>query len=233
MGLRLDAVTEGARLDLRLLSYYLITRPSVNPDTLVELNVPSQARSFIYLPVPEPPEEQIQVGGVPAWRSVFTMDLPDSLDGPPELCQQVQCPLALTPESLISASLVLTTKAPDVAFQPVDTLYMDMRPVLEPSRLPKSPLGSSLVGVLGVPLDPEDFGENDGVEVEIPLGQYIENLIREKTDPDLELEIPRTVALLSYFEPLSLYYAQFEGPDSPLGPKLRMVLTFANEVGIR
>lgn len=234
MGLRLDALTEGVRLDLIGMAYYLITRPSVHPDTLVDLTLPSRARSFVYHPEPEPPEDEIRVGGVPAWRSVFTLEIPDSVNVSPEVCSGafgVQCRVELTPESLISASLVLTTKEPPPAFSPADSLYMDVRPVLEPSRMPKSPLGSSLVGALGALLTPEDFEGGAGAEVEIPLGSYIESLIQEKTDPDLDL--PKTVALLSSFEPLSVYFAAFEGPDSPNGPKLRLVLTFADEVGIR
>jgi len=168
---------------------------------------------------------------VPAWRTLFTMDLPDVLTGPPELCEQVQCPLTLTPESVVSASLVLTTRAPPPGFQPRDSLYMDVRTVLEPSRLPKSPLGSSLVGVLGVLLTPAFFGEDVGAEVEVPLGSYVQGLIAEKTDPGLDF--PHTLALLSSFEPLSLYFAAFEGPGSPLGPELRLILTLAEDVRIR
>jgi len=168
---------------------------------------------------------------VPAWRTVFTMNMPKSLDGPPELCQLVQCPLTLTPESLISASLVLTTQAPPPAFRPTDSLRLDVRPVLEPSRLPKSPLGASLVGIFGVQLIPESFGEEAGAEVEIPLGLYVERLIAGNNDSDVE--VPPTLALLSSFEPLSLYFAVFEGPDSPARPELRLLLTLADEVRIR
>ena len=230
-GARFDVVTEGVRLDLKNVSYLLSTRPSIHQDTIVELTVGSQSRTFIYQPVPEPPESEIIVGGVPAWRSVFTMNMPKDLTGPAELCELVECPLTLTPESLISAQLILTTKAPPPAFQPTESLLLDVRPVLEPSRLPKSPLGSSLVGVSGVLLPPEDFGENAGTEIEIPVGPYVEGLIAQNAG--FEVEVPPTLALLSLFEPLSLYFAAFEGPDSPNGPKLRLILTLAEDVLIR
>jgi len=230
-GVRMDVVTEGTRLELVSLVYLLSTRPSSHPDTLVDLGVGSVSRTFIYHPEIGPPGEEIRVGGVPAWRTLFTMDLPDVLTGPAELCEKVQCPLTLTAESVMSASLVLTTRAPPPGFQPRDSLYLDVRPVLEPSRLPKSPLGSSLVGLLGVVLAPVVFGEDVGAEIEVPLGSYVQGLIAEKTEPDLEL--PHTLALLSSFEPLSLYLASFEGPDSPLGPELRLILTFAEDVQIR
>ncbi len=230
-GVRLDALTDGVRLDLTSLTYSLSTRPSIHTDTIVELPVGSIARTFIYDPVPEATEGEIRVGGVPAWRAVFTMNMPKVLDGPPELCQLVQCPLTLSPESLISASLVLTTLAPPPAFQPTDSLYLDVRQVLETSRLPKSPLGASLVGSLGIQLTPEYFGEEAGAEVEIPLGSFVERLIAGNIDS--EKEVPRTVALLSLFEPLSLYFAVFEGPESPSGPELRLLLTLAEDVRIR
>jgi hypothetical protein len=231
IGARFDVVTEGVRLDLRNLTYFLSTRPSSHTDTIVELSVGSRTRTFVYQPVPAAPEDEIRVGGAPAWRAVFTMDFPEALNGPPELCQLVQCPLTLTPESLISAALVLTTQAPPPAFQPTDTLWLDVRPVLDPSRLPKSPLGSSLAGVLGVQLIPEYFGEEAGTQVDIPIGAYIESLIAQNTGEDVK--VPPTVALLSLFEPLSLYFAAFEGPDSPTGPVLRLILTLAEDVRIR
>lgn len=230
-GVRVEALTEGVRLDMNSLSYSLTTRPSVDPDTIVNLTVTSRGRTFIYSPIPEPPTDEIRVGGVPAWRSVFTVTMPEFLDDDPELCQKLQCPVKLTGESLISASLILTTSTQPDAYVPVDSLWLDVRPVLEPSRLPKSPLGQSLVGLLGVRLLPEEFGEGAGAEVEIPLGAYIENLIEENSNPDLE--VPNTLALLSSFEPLSLYFASFEGPDSPDSPELRLILTFTDEVRVR
>jgi hypothetical protein len=230
-GVRLDVVTEGTRLDLVSLIYLLDTRPSSHPDTLVELAVGSRGRTFIYHPVLEEAEGEIRVGGVPAWRTLFTMDLPEALDGPAELCAIVPCPYTVTVESVSSAALILTTRAPPPGFQPTDTLFMDVRPVLEPSRLPKSPLGNSLAGARGIRLTPDQFGEGVGAKIEVPLSSYVQGLVAERTTP--ELEIPHTLALLSAFEPLSLYFAAFEGPDSPAPPELRLILTLADTVKIR
>jgi hypothetical protein len=80
-------------------------------------------------------------------------------------------------------------------------------------------------------LAPEDFADGAGVEVEVPIGSYIEGLIAVNQGQDLE--VPSTLALLSAFEPLSLYFASFEGPDSPLGPRLRLILTIAEDVRLR
>jgi len=230
-GVRLDAVTEGVRLDVRSVSLSLITRPSVNPDTLVHLSVGALGRTFIYHPAPQVSEGSIIVGGVPAWRTVFSMNLPRVLDGPPELCARVTCPHTLTSRSLVSASLVLRTEAPPAAFQPTDSLFLDVRPVLEPSRLPKAPLGFSLAGFLGVRVSPAYFGEEAGSEVIIPLGAYVEQLIAADTASNST--VPRSIALLSSFEPLSLYFGSFHGPGSPLAPELRLILTLGEEVRVR
>jgi len=224
-------LTEGVRLDINSIRFSVNTRASINPDTVVAVPVAVSRRTFVYDPALEASENDILVGGVPAWRTVIQFDIPETLDGPESLCAQVVCPVTLETEAISGAFLVLRTKAPPAAFQPTDSLLMDVRSVLAPSRLPKSPLGGSQVGGLGLPLAPEDFGEEDGIEVEIPLGPLIRGLVEMKSDPDLQ--VPPDLALLSAFEPLSLYYASFYGPDSPLGPELLLILTFGEEVVIR
>jgi hypothetical protein len=230
-GLRLDALTSGVRLKVNRVGIWLRTRPSSNPDTIIDLLDGAQYQTFAYHPVPEPPENSIRVGGVPAWRTIFEMTLPEVLDGPPELCAKVTCPLELRPESLNSASLVLRTQAPPAAFQPTDTLRLDVRTVLEPSRLPKSPLGSPLAGTFGIGLAPEQFTEGGEEELFIPLGAYVENLIRGESV--LGEPVPTTLALLSYFEPLSLQFASFAGLDAEHPPYLRLILTIGEGVEIR
>jgi len=230
-GVRLEALTEGVRLDINSFQFSVNARASINPDTVVAVPVAVARRTFVYHPALEASENAILVGGVPAWRTVFRLDIPETLNGPESLCAQVVCPVTLEPEALSGAFLVLRTKAPPAAFQPADSLLMDVRSVLEPSRLPKSPLGASQVGGFGLHLAPEDFGEEDGVEVVIPLASLVRSLIAKHSDPDVQ--VPPDLALLSAFEPLSLYYASFHGPDSPLGPELLLVLTFGEEVVIR
>jgi hypothetical protein len=80
-------------------------------------------------------------------------------------------------------------------------------------------------------LAPDGFGEEDGIAVEIPVGTYVRSILASKEDPDQSF--PLDVALLSSFEPLSLYFASFFGPGTPLGPELLLVLTFGDEVVIR
>jgi hypothetical protein len=65
----------------------------------------------------------------------------------------------------------------------------------------------------------------------LPLGAYVEQLIAGDTAS--ATEVPRTLALLSSFEPLSLYFASFHGPGSPYPPELRLILTLGEEVRLR
>jgi hypothetical protein len=230
-GVRLDAVTEGVRLQTNAVRIYLTTRPASNPDTLVDLLVQARYRTFVYEPVLEETDSVLRVGGVPAWRTVFDMDFPAELNGPPELCAQVQCPLVLEPFMVNSATLSLESSLTQAAFRPSDTLRLDLREVLEPERLPKSPLGSSLISVFGISVPPESFGDSAGTRVEIPLRSYVARLIAAKTDPDLT--VAGSLALLSAFEPLSLPFATFSGANGEEAPVIRMILTVGKGVKIR
>ncbi len=230
-GFRLDALTQGVRLNVRDLRLLLTTRPGSRPDTLLHLTVSPRYRTFVYNPTPEVPQGEIRVGGVPAWRTVLELDLPEELTLTPDLCAQVGCPVPLTADALVSAILVLRTETPPRGFHPPDTLRMDVREVLELSRLPKSPLGFTMVGFTGIRVPPRAFGEEEGTEVLIPLGQYVETLIRARSDP--EIPVSNSMALLSSLEPLSLYFGSFSGPGTPNEPVLRLILTFGEGVQIR
>jgi hypothetical protein len=230
-GARLDALTEGVRIQTHTLRLILTTRPSSNPDTLVELLVGTRYRSFVYEPVLEAPESDFRVGGVPAWRTVWDMNFPTVLTGPPELCEQVGCPLVLETGMVNSGSLYLTTKAPPPGFVPSDTLRLDVRSVLEPHRLPKSPLGISLAGSQGVSVPFEYFGEEVESRVEVPIGGYLVELIRGETVTGEE--ISHTMVLLSSREPLSLPFGEFYGAGSPFEPEIRLILTLGGGVEIR
>ncbi len=230
-GIRLDAITEGVRLQTNPVRIYLTTRPASNPDTLLDLMVQARYRTFVYEPVLQEPDSVLRVGGVPAWRTVFDMDFPAELDGPPELCAQVECPLVLEPFMVNTAMLSLKTAMTQAAFRPSDTLRLDLREVLEPDRLPKSPLGSSLISIYGVSVAPESFGDSAGTRIEIPLRSYVAKLIAAKTDSTLE--VAGSLALMSAFEPLSLPFATFAGSGGENAPEIRLILTVGKGVAVR
>lgn len=225
-GVRLDLLTPGVRMNLLSTDLRLYSRPNVNQDTLITLNAPPIAQTFIYDPFPEPEVGGIRIGGAPSWRTVLTLDLPDGLEGSAALCAELGCPIELTPGRLNSATLILTTVATQAAFQPADSLFLDARAVLAPDLLPKSPLGTSLVGGLGVSIAPEAFGTAPGRTISIPVTTFVRSLVDESGQkvPDL--------VLLTPLEPFSIGFGSFAGPGQVGAPQLRLILTVADTVEI-
>lgn len=231
-GVRLDVEDEGHRLQVSSMLLRVDAVPELNQDTVVTLTSNTRSLTFIYQPFPEPPPDGIRIGGVPAWRTVIGFDIPTLVEEPSEMCERVECPFTLQTRAINAASLILHSRATPPAFQPTDTIRLDVRPVLAPERLPKSPLGQSVVGGPGGRAVPaEAFGENAGQQVAIPVGEFIRDLIRGETragdDP------PSTLALLSFFEPLSISFASFEGPGDENEPYLRLIVTVTDTVEVR
>ena len=222
-GLRLSTTTQGVRLRAGFPLLRLDTRPSINPDTLIELAHAAQINTFIYAPKASQPRKTLRVGGAPAWRSVLHFDLPTELDGPPELCEALDCPVEIGEEHVSFAALRLITRVGPRAFAPSDTVPLDLRSVLAPEVLPKSPLGHSRIGAHEVP--PELFAAPAGEVVELPVTTLVRDLLRGETasgDP-----VSSSAAILTTVEPYSIDHLTFEGADSPLAPSLRVILIFA------
>lgn len=226
--LRIDLVTEGHRLEIQRLALRLDTRPSVHADTIVELSVQRRYLTFVYSPFPEPAPDGIRIGGAPAWRTVLDVNVPTQLNGPAELCAAVGCPVLLTEDHINYAALVLRSRASEAGFQPSDTIGLDIRPVLERSALPKSPLGVSLIGTLGRRVGPEAFSTAPGEEIEIPITVFARGILRGEDEEGNAP--PRTLALLSVFEPVSISFASFFGPGVPEEPVLKLVVTVGKTV---
>lgn len=225
-GARLQLVTAGERVHIRSLGLRIQVRPSVKPDTIIELPVATPQLTFVYDPIPQPPPDGVRVGGSPSWRTVLDVNVPGQITGPASFCAVVACPHALKAGEVSYAALVLTSRASEPAFQPTDTLSLDVRPVFLRSALPKAPLGASLIPdqLLGRRVAPEAFGAQPGQEVEIPITPFVRALIDDGEN------VPNTLALLSVFEPISIAYASFYGPGTVEEPRLRLVLTIGPPV---
>lgn len=228
-GARIDVVDTGERLELVSASLRIDARPSLDPDTIVVLSATSRNVTFIYSPFPEPPPGGVRIGGSPSWRTVLDIEIPEVIDGPASFCAVVSCPHTLTPGEISSASLVLTSSMTAPAFQPTDSIRLDVRTVLHRASLPKSPLGPSLIASLfGRAVGPEAFGTGAGEQVEIPFTSFARDLVRG-TDEDGN-PAAEALALLSLIEPISIAFASFEGPGSAAEPVLRLVLTIGPPV---
>ncbi len=224
-GVLVRSTTPGVRLRVVAGLLRLETIPSVNPDTIVQVPSSTENRTFIYAPVPRPPLKTLRVGGVPAWRTVMELDIPSILNRPDELCDVVGCPVEITADHVSFAALRLTTRPGVRSFAPSDTLPLDLRSVLAPDFLPKSPLGPSRSGPFGTLVAHEWFQSPAGEIVELAVTGLVRDLLRGETvdgDP-----VSNTIAVLSAFEPLSVEYVSFDGPTSPNAPTLRIVLNFS------
>lgn len=223
-GARIEIFDVGPRLQINASRLNLHVQPASNPDTIVQVSVSSRSTTFIYSPFPDPPPDGIRIGGAPSWRTVLDVGIPAQIDGPAEFCAVVSCPHTLEAGQISFAALKLTSRTSPAAFQPTDTVRLDVRPVFDRSAMPKSPLGPSLVGAtLGRAVASDAFGASPGAVIEIPFTTFARDLLGgEDEDGD---PAPNTLALLSVFEPLSIGFASFEGPGSASEPVLRLVLT--------
>ena len=217
----------GRRIVLEAARLRLIVRPSLLPDTLVEDTALGGESSFIYDPLPGLPTEGLRVGGAPSWRTVVSLDLPRVLDGPAEVCAVVVCPFDLveTGAQVNLAELVLTTRMSDPAYALFDTLTVDLRTVVAPELLPKSPLGAQLAGAFGKSLLPVMFSEASDTRIAFPMTGIVTDLLLG--DSAKLANTPDNVVFLSLIEPPSLGFASFHGPGTPGAPALRLVLTVA------
>ncbi len=228
-GVRISSEDPGTRLKVNSALFWLETLPSINPDTLIEVLANNEAFTFIYDPRPPVAADELRIGGTPAWRSVLDLDIPEILNGPVDLCAEVACPVTLSEDVISFAALRLTSRATPASFMPSDTLSLDLRSVLAPDLLPKSPLGPTVVGLVGEILVPELFGPQAGTVIEIPVTGLIRDIVRGETVTGEAMT--NSIALLSLFEPLSLQFVSFDGAGAPAEPELRLILTFSNGIG--
>jgi hypothetical protein len=171
----------------------------------------------------------MRIGGAPSWRTVLDVALPTELNGPPEFCAAVGCPHTLEFGQISFAALVLTSRMTEAAFQPTDSIGLDVRTVLLRAALPKAPLGPSLIAAfLGRQVSPDAFGSQAGERIEIPITSFVRALV---VGDDGSGRVPsNTLALLSVFEPISIAFASFHGPGGADEPRLRLVLTIGPAV---
>ena len=135
-GVRVDLETPGELLQVTFgeMRLFAVVEGIDTVITLPPVSVTDQ--TFIYDPAPGLPEG-LRVGGIPAWRTVISMDLPTTVAGTPEACALVTCPLVLTPERINHAGIVLTTRANEPGFQPTDRCWSTRVPCSPPRCFPR------------------------------------------------------------------------------------------------
>jgi hypothetical protein len=211
----------GTRMNLWNANLVLKAVPLNNPDTILEIPVPVSELSFMVDPTPTIPEGWLRVGGLPAWRSVITMKLPERVRGSVEICGSSSCLFDVSKSQLNQAELLLTTRETEAGFKPATPLAIQIRSVLSPSSLPKSPLGDPIGLYQGLLIKPEFFDNSKGEQIVFPLTDLL-----EFSEKNLSGVFPtKTIALLSSDEGNTLEFASFQGAGDPGFPVLRLILT--------
>jgi hypothetical protein len=227
---RVDLLTAGHRLKLMNAALRLVATSSIDHDTTIVFTVATTAATFIYDPPAAPPADGMRVGGAPAWRTVIDVAVPTTLNGPPALCAVVGCPFSLGPQHVTYAGLGLRSRRTEDAFQPTDTVSMEVRPVLARATLPKAPLGASLSDEAGTPVPPDVFGALEGTLVDLPITRYVQGYL---AGPDASGRAPpSTLAILATPEPHTFTFGSFFGPG-PNAPVLNLVLTVSRPLEIQ
>tara|TARA_B110000116_G_scaffold201184_1_gene176137 strand:- start:944 stop:2245 length:1302 start_codon:yes stop_codon:yes gene_type:complete len=220
-GMVVASTDSATRLNLWDAQLVLKAIPLINPDTIVEIPVPVSALSFMVDPMPTNPGGWLRVGGLPAWRSVMTMKLPDQVKGSVEICGNTGCLFDVSKSQLNLAELILTTRETEAGFKPTTPLAIQIRSVLSPSSLPKSPLGDPVGLQQGVLVQPKFFDNAEGEQVVFSLTDLL-----GFSDRELSGTFPsNTVALLSSNEGTTLDFASFQGSGDSGFPVLRLILT--------
>lgn len=222
-GLRLQLSSSESRARLLSATLRLDARPVSVPDSLVRVTATPVALTSVYDPSPEDPADgRLRVGGAPAWRSYFNVTLPSRIEPGDPLCTQVRCPAEIRPEAVVYAALLLRSRAVGPAFQPADTLIVDVRPVLAPELVARSPVGNSYLP-FGAVIAPGAFGPEAGGTLTLPVTRFVRDLV---TGPEEgALPPPASLVLLSPVEPLSFEFGEFAGAGGSDEPVLRILLT--------
>ncbi len=227
-GLRVRVSPEGSRLHLVAAALRVRVRSEVNPDTVVVVDITEGVSTFVYAPEPAAAPGVLRIGGVPAKRATFRLELPETVDPGPEACARIECPAAIEPSGILYAALGLHTHPPpSPVFAPRDSVNVELRPVLSPGRLPRSPVAPPVHDALEA-IPPEYFSAGGRSVYEIPMTGYLRAVAASGTSAE-DGQAP-TVALLVAPEPRSLEVLSFHAPGTEFEPFLRLILNVAGGV---
>jgi hypothetical protein len=230
-GLVLASETEGSRLRMSAVNLRVDVRSEVNPDTLIQLQPASREFTVLFAPEPDFPDSVLPVGGAPSHRTTFHFRLPSTVEATGSVCRGPSpCQVELSAERVVYAGLRLTTVPTEPrGLAPADSMTLDLRPVLAPERLPRSPLGGPL-RLQGIPVTPSQFAPGGSAPVEIAVTRYLRDVIRGE---DVRGEpVTASLSLMTIREPASFGIATFAGPGSEARPRLRIILTVSEGVGL-
>ncbi len=228
-GLRVSGTTVGSRLRVASVGYDVRVRSEINPDSLILVSPGEDGATVVYSPTPETSDDVLLIGGAPARRATFRVELPASVQPSAEVCARIDCPLEIRAERILFAGFALhshPTLSPGLA--PLDSVRVQLRSVLSPDRLPRSPLSVPVsAGIERLP--PELFSAQTETLHEIPMTAYVRSLLGADSS---EVGVLSTLALLSDPEARSLEVVSFYAPGTVLEPYMRLILTVSDGVSL-
>lgn len=232
-GLHVRSATEGSHLLVPEVELDVGFESEENPDTVVTETVGQETITFLYEPSPEPAADRMILGGAPAWRSALEVNLPERFEEPMAVCERLECPLELAPGVVLHAELILHPQQPPAGFSIKDSVRVDAREVLEPGRLPRSPIRAIGGATRAIPSESFQGDEGTNEPVTLPLTAYVRALLdyraREEIDDPQEAPSPM-LSLLMVPEPFRLDVPAFGGPEHEDAPELRLILTVSDGV---
>ena len=226
-GALLSTLTDGARLEVANAVLWLRFRPSVLPDTIVEVRSGAAgAGRTTLLDAPPPPGDVLLIGGAPAHRAFFRMA--PGLDTLPIPCPEpgVECGLTLADADLTFAGLELTATPFSGLPALAHTTVLAARGVVPDPRFPlsRAPLGPSngstevladAAGGVGDPL------------ITVPVTDFLNAFIEGDEDSGDRFAV---ASLAEGFRFGTIAVRRAGHPD---GPRLRLILTVASPQEIR
>lgn len=224
----LRSTTAGTRLVVRSLGFAFDVIPAENADTVVQAGAVRRPLTIVSPDAPAPTEEELRVGGVPTWRTLFHFE---SLADQPIPCgpeAPASCTVPLRDVTVNLATLILEP-VPVGARRIERPIFLENRPVLPgPPSVPitRSPLG----GFATFTQDSLPVGLFDGEIAEVePVQVPITSFIRGMVNPGEEQEPLYWLALKSAAESSEFGYAAFASLTSPWPPRLRLVVSVPEE----
>ncbi|CAN5853806.1 hypothetical protein BH23GEM9_BH23GEM9_18320 [soil metagenome] len=215
------AETPGTRLRTSLPALFLEARPSVRPDTVATTIAAAPVHTWLFDPEPPLSVGIPQVGGTPAWRTVFRLrERLDTLSFP---CPGVpNCRARLGDSHINYAAIRLQPRAMTSGFRPEAPITVAAYLMLPTEQLPlqRSPLGD-LSGFVTIPAS--SFAAPAGPVVEIAMTDMIRVASLNPDDRGTGF-LPTHFALVPG-EPRTFGYGVFE----PM-PALRLVISIAKEL---
>ncbi len=234
-GALIAAAVPGTRLRFTNLTYNVSAHSSIKKDTVVVQTPSTLGETFVYTPngPGAPPSGQLFIGGIPAWRSYFTLQ-------PDLLTRTMTCPASagltctFTLKSVtVNFAALLMQPAPAGAWIPEDSVRPEAFTLDTATGIPlsRSPLGSHLGTTTA--LAPRLFATPPAASpFAIPITPMLAAMSGDTAAIGSAPALSRTVAVLHVPEPGILGVAAFYGLKAgpALAPKLRLIVTVAPQV---